>query len=175
MWVYTFHTVCLYHHFKFALSLQPCKESNLVSPLTASLQVLDKQEEYIWLLQTLSMQQPALCWPPNLTTILCRLNLCWQTTCTVYLILITQCNWLNLFLPLLSTFLINPMHHSQQINPRVYIYIYIILWYPRKVLFSPLPIAFYKILSKSYCCTLGYISLQSPLSTVLVYHICKPL
>ena len=32
----------LYHHFNFALSLQPCSESNPMSPLTASLQVLDE-------------------------------------------------------------------------------------------------------------------------------------
>ena len=32
----------LYHHFNFALSLRPCSESNPMSPLTASLQVLDE-------------------------------------------------------------------------------------------------------------------------------------
>ena len=33
----------LYHHFNLALSLRPCKDSNPMSPLTASLQVLDEQ------------------------------------------------------------------------------------------------------------------------------------
>ena len=110
----------LYHHFNFVLSLQPCKESNPIPALKASLPVI--------------YEQPRIHLPPANTTdsIACVLSAsktslvgliaASKKMCALKLISLSLLILYNWFLPLSSTFFIImhiPCTTLNKINPQV--------------------------------------------------------
>ena len=104
----------LYHHFNFALSLRLCNVSKPMSPLTASLQVLEEHPRiHLAPSNIMDSKEPAWLLLPSHTSLPYSIpglitdnNKCLRALKLIFLLVITLCSWFTLFLPLSNNFLI---------------------------------------------------------------------